>query len=105
MIVCVVTTASLGWVPNSGQDHQSWYLMAIVYNQISDHQTEIVIVKRFHMWLFHLLLLLFCYFTSPFHLILITFILSYFILLHILVLSHLSHFHIILFTGLRSLTA
>ena len=38
MIVCVVTTASLGWVPNSGQDHQFWYLMAIVYNQISDHQ-------------------------------------------------------------------
>ena len=38
MIVCVVTTASLSWVPNSCQDHQFWYLMVIVFNQISDHQ-------------------------------------------------------------------
>ena len=72
---CVCDHYCKSWLgPNSGQDHQFWYLMAIVYNQISDHQTEIVIVKRFHIWLFHLLSLLFSYFISSFHLILITLI-------------------------------
>ena len=71
MIVCVVTTTSLGWVPNFCQDHQFWYLIAIVYNNIWPSRSEIVIVKRFHIWLFHL-----CYiYYSIYHLI--TFITSH----------------------------
>jgi hypothetical protein len=88
-------SASLGWVTNSCWDHQFWYLMAIVYNQISDHQRlncNCQKHQKFCIWLFHLhLTYLISVFSILLHilvfsyLILVTYILSY-----LLVLDHLT---------------